>query len=75
MKYTKIREGYYRSESGYYIKSNAGKNIWTARPMKPTYWYIYDREVTKEARGQWIGGGCTLREAKAEVEKMSESRR
>lgn len=69
MKLTRIREGYYKTDSGYYIKSNGGKNIWTGRPMRPTFWYIYDGEVTGSQK--WIGGGCTLREAREELKRIT----
>lgn len=63
MKFTKIKEGLYKAENGMTIKSNAGRNMFTARMMKPTFWYIYN-EV-----GERIDGGMTLREAKQIIEK------
>ena len=64
MKFTKISAGKYKAESGYTIKSNACKNIFTARMMAADFWYIYDSENNR------IDGAPTLKECKAIVEKM-----
>lgn len=72
MKWTRIRNGYYKSDNGFYIKSNAGKNIFTSRMMRADFWYIYDGEPINGRK--WIGGGCTLREAKAEAEELAKKR-
>ena len=63
MRFSRIQEGQYKAENGMIIKSNAGKNIFTARMMKPTFWYIYNEA------GERIDGGMTLREAKHIIEK------
>lgn len=69
MKFTKIRNGYYRSENGFYIKGNGYRHMFTGKQVQADFWYIYDGEVTNNRK--WIGGECTLKEAKAEVERMS----
>ncbi len=63
MKFSRVCEGYYRAENGMLIKSNAGRNMFTAKMMKPTFWYIYNQA------GERINGGMTLKEAKQIVEK------
>ena len=63
MKYTRIKEGLYKAENGMTIKSNAGLNMFTARMMKPTFWYIYNET------GERIDGGMTLKQAKQIIEK------
>lgn len=63
MRFTRIKEGCYKAENGMMIKSNAGKNIFTAKMMKPTFWYIYNET------GERIDGGMTLKEAKQIIER------
>ena len=64
MKYTKVSAGKYKADNGYVIKSNAGINIWTGRMMKTTFWYVLD-----EQGNDTYLGGCTLNEAKRNIEK------
>lgn len=54
----------YTAENGYKIKSNASKNIFTARMMKADFWYIYD------SKGNRVTGAPTLKECKAIVSAM-----
>lgn len=63
MKFSRVCEGQYRAENGMLIKSNAGRNMFTAKMMKPTFWYIYNQA------GERIDGGMTLKEAKQIIEK------
>ena len=59
--FTKIDAGIYKTNNGFFVKSNAGMSIW-GKPMAADYWYIYisDR-FTQENR---ITGYESLAECK-----------
>lgn len=62
MKYTKVADGIYKSESGYTIKKNVSRNIFTGRDMAGCVWHIFNSDNEK------VDFGLTLKEAKHIVE-------
>jgi len=64
MKIKRISAGLYKADNGYTIKSNASKNIFTGRPIKADFWYIYDAE------GNRVDGDVSYADAKARLEEL-----
>ena len=56
----------YTAENGYMIKSNACKDIFTGKMIRPDFWWIYNKN------GERIDGASTLREAKELIEKEAQ---